>query len=181
MSDRIPVEQCRFQQAKVADTAWIAPGSVVLGDVTIGERSSIWYQTVIRGDVEQIRVGDDTNVQDLCMLHADAGFPCILGNRVTVGHAAIVHGAIIEDDVMIGMRSVVMNGARIGRGSIVAVGAIVLEGTEIPPGSIAMGIPAKVKRIAEPRDQEKIRHAAEHYVAAAQSHREACQTNPARR
>ncbi len=163
----------RFRSELVAASAWIAPGAVVRGDVTIGEGSSIWFQVVIRGDVAAIRIGSDTNIQDLSMLHADAGFPCVLGDRVTVGHAAIVHGATIEDDVMIGMRSVVMNGARIGAGSIVAVGAIVTEGTVIPPGSIAMGIPAKVKRLVEPRDVERIRHAADHYVAAARAYRQA--------
>ena len=169
----IRIENTRFRPELVDPSAFIAPGAVVLGDVVLGPESSVWYHAVLRGDCEQIRIGSQTNIQDGCVLHADPGFPCVLGNRVTVGHGAIVHGAIVEDDVMIGMKAVVMNGARIGRGSIIAAGSIVTEGTEIPPGSIAMGQPAKVKRQATERDAERIRHAAEHYVAAAKVYREA--------
>ena len=151
--------------------AYVAPTAVVLGDVTIGSESSVWFNAVIRGDAEAIRIGNQTNVQDGCVLHADPGFPCTLADRVTIGHGAIVHGATIEDDVLIGMKAVVMNGARIGRGSIVAVGAIVTEGTQIPPGSVAMGQPAKVKREATERDLERIHHAADHYVEAAKVYR----------
>ena len=148
-------------------SAFIAPNATVLGDVSIGIESSVWYGAVIRGDVEAIRIGDQTNIQDLCVLHADEGLPCILGDRVTVGHSAIIHGANIANDVLIGMRAVVMNGARIGEGSIVAVGAVVTEGTEVPPGSVVMGTPAKVRRSTEPKDRAQIKHAAQHYVAAA--------------
>lgn len=162
-----------FRHNLIAETAWIAPNAIIRGDVTIGEHSSVWFHTVIRGDVEAIEVGCDTNIQDLCMLHADAGYPCLLGNRVTVGHGAIVHGAIVEDEAMIGMKAVIMNGARVGAGSIIAVGSIVTEGMIIPPGVIAMGSPARVKRQMEDRDRERIRHAAAHYVAAARAFREA--------
>src|SRR5688500_15169659 len=130
--------QIEFRPEQIDPTAFIAPGAVVLGDVTVGPRSSVWFQAVLRGDVEKIIVGAETNIQDGCVLHADPGFPCMLGDRVTLGHGAIVHGATVEDDVMIGMRAVVMTGARIGAGSIVAVGAVVLEGMEIPPGSVVM-------------------------------------------
>jgi carbonic anhydrase/acetyltransferase-like protein (isoleucine patch superfamily) len=156
----------------VDPTAYLAPSAVVLGDVTIGGESSVWFGAVIRGDSEAIRIGRQTNVQDGCILHADPGYPCTLGDRVTLGHGAIVHGATVEDDCLIGMRSVVMNGAKIGRGSIVAVGSVVTEGTQVPPGSIAVGQPAKVKRETTERDRERIRHAAEHYVAAAKIYRE---------
>lgn len=156
-------------------TAFIAPGAVVLGDVTIGAESSVWYSAVIRGDTAAIRIGRQTNVQDSCILHADPGFPCTLGNGVTLGHGAIVHGATVEDDCLIGMRAVVMNGAKIGRGSIVAVGSVVLEGMEVPPGSVVMGQPAKIKRQVTEQDRERIRHAAEHYVAAGRMYREARQ------
>jgi carbonic anhydrase/acetyltransferase-like protein (isoleucine patch superfamily) len=152
---------------QIDPAAFVAPGAVVLGQVTIGVESSIWYNAVVRGDTEAIRIGRQTNVQDLCCLHADPGFPCTLGDRVTVGHGAIVHGATVEDDVLIGMKAVVMNGAKIGRGSLVAVGAIVLEGMEVPPGSVVMGAPARIKRQLEEKDIARIRHAAEHYVAAA--------------
>jgi carbonic anhydrase/acetyltransferase-like protein (isoleucine patch superfamily) len=157
----------------VDPTAFIAPGAVVLGDVTIGPESSVWFGAVIRGDTAAIRIGAGTNVQDGCILHADEGFPCTLGDRVTLGHAAIVHGATVEDDCLIGMKAVVMNGARIGRGSIVAVGSVVTEGTIIPPGSVALGQPAKVRREATDRDRERIAHAAGHYVDAGRVFREA--------
>ncbi len=161
-----------FRPNQIDSSVFLAPGAVVVGDVTIGPRSSVWFQSVLRGDVEKIVVGADTNIQDGCVLHADPGFPCVLGDRVTLGHGAIVHGAIVGDDVLIGMRAVVMNGARIGPGSLVAVGALVLEGTEIPPGSVVMGAPARVRRNCEERDRALIRHAAEHYIAAATAYRE---------
>ena len=163
----------KFRPDLVAPSAFIAPGATVLGDATIGEESSVWFGAVIRGDCAPIRIGKRTNIQDLCVLHADPGFPCTLGDGVTVGHGAIVHGAIVEDDVLIGMRAVVMNGARIGRGSIVAVGAIVTEGMEVPPGSIVMGQPARLRQPAEERHFAQIHHAAEHYVQAAKSYQEA--------
>jgi carbonic anhydrase/acetyltransferase-like protein (isoleucine patch superfamily) len=168
-----------FRPEQIDPTAFIAPGAVLVGDVTIGPRSSVWYQAVLRGDVAKIIVGAETNIQDGSILHADAGYPCTLGDRVSLGHGAIVHGATIEDDVMIAMRAVVMTGARVGAGSIIAVGAVVLEGTEIPPGSVVMGTPGKVRRASEDRDRALIRHAAEHYVASAKAYREV--HNPAGR
>jgi carbonic anhydrase/acetyltransferase-like protein (isoleucine patch superfamily) len=163
----------RYRPELVEPTAFVAPDAVVVGDVAIGGEASVWFGAVIRGDSEAIRIGRQTNVQDGCILHADAGYPCTLGDRVTLGHGAIVHGAMVEDDCLIGMRAVVMNGARIGRGTIVAVGSIVTEGTQVPPGSVVIGQPAKVKREVTERDRERIRHAAEHYVAAAKVYREA--------
>ncbi|MBW3600873.1 MAG: gamma carbonic anhydrase family protein, partial [Planctomycetes bacterium] len=165
--------QLNFRAQQVDPTAFIAPGAVVLGDVTLRPRSTVWFQAVVRGDVERIVIGADTNIQDGCVLHADPGFPCILGDRVTLGHGAIVHGAAVEDEVLIGMRAVVMNGARIGAGSIIAVGAVVLEGIEIPPGSVVMGAPGKVRRACEDRDLARIRHAAGHYVNAGRAYLEA--------
>lgn len=163
----------KFRPEFVDSTAFIAPGAIVVGNVTIGAASSIWFGAVVRGDTEVILIGEQTNIQDGCVLHADEGFPCTLGDRVTLGHGAIVHGATVEDDCLIGMRAVVMNGAKIGKGSIVAVGSIVTEGTEIPPNSVAIGQPAKVKRATTERDRERIRHAAEHYVGAAKLYRNA--------
>lgn len=157
----------RFQDELVHETAYIAGGAIVLGDVTIGAESSVWFNAVVRGDTEAISIGEQTNVQDLCVLHADPGFPCTIGKRVTIGHAAIVHGAIVEDDCMIGMRAVVMNGAKIGAGSLVAVGAVVTEGTEVPPGSVVMGVPGKVRRGVTEADRNKMKHAAHHYVEQA--------------
>src|SRR5258708_2677926 len=130
-----------FRSELVHASVFIAPGARVMGDVTLEEDASVWFNAVLRGDTETVRVGRRTNVQDLCMLHADPGFPCIVGEGVTVGHGAIVHGARIGDNVVVGMHSVVMNGATIGADSIVAVGAVVTEGTEVPPGSLVMGVP----------------------------------------
>lgn len=161
-----------FQKELVDSTAWLAPGVVVLGDVTIGARATIWFNAVIRGDAESIQIGADSNVQDGCILHADPGYPCVLGDRVTVGHAAIVHGAKVEDDVMIGMRAVIMNGAVIGSGSLVGVGAVVPEGKIIPPNSLVLGVPGKIIRQTTDEDREYIAHAAKHYVAAGVEYRE---------
>ena len=156
-----------FGTPQLDPSVFVAPGAVVWGKITIAAESSVWFNAVIRADSEAIRIGRETNVQDLCVLHADEGFPCQLGDRVTLGHAAIVHGATVEDDVMIGMRAVVMNGARIGRGSIIAVGSVVTEGVIIPPNSIVMGLPGKVVREASKGDHERIAHAARHYVETA--------------
>ncbi len=144
--------------------AWVAPGAVVIGRVTLAAEASVWFNAVIRGDADEIFIGVRTNIQDGCVLHADPGFPCRLGANVTVGHNAIVHGATVEDRCLIGMSAVVMNGAVIGGGSIVGVGAVVTEGTIIPPRSLALGIPAKVVRATNEEDAARIDHAAQAYV-----------------
>ncbi len=151
---------------KIHPSAFVAPGAVVVGDVTIGAEASLWFGVVVRGDVEAVVIGPQTNVQDGCILHADAGEPCVLGARVSLGHAAIVHAAIVEDDSLIGIRATVLNGARIGRGSLVAAGAVVTPGTVIPPGSLVVGLPAKVIRPVSEADRERIRRTMEHYVEA---------------
>lgn len=163
--------RCRFRPEQCDTSAYIAESAVVAGDVVIGPRASVWHQAVIRGDTETITIGAETNVQDGAILHADPGFPCTLGERVTVGHGAIIHGATVENDCLIGMRAVLMNGAKIGAGSIVAVGAVVLEGTVIEPNSVVMGIPAQRKRESTERDRQRIRDGAEHYVDAAAAHK----------
>jgi carbonic anhydrase/acetyltransferase-like protein (isoleucine patch superfamily) len=117
-----------------------------------------------------IRVGRRTNVQDGSILHADPGFTCTIGDEVTVGHGAIVHGATVASRVLIGMRAVVMNGAEIGEGSVIGVGAVVTEGTKIPAGSLVLGLPGKIVRQVTPEDMTRIRHAADHYVAAAKEY-----------
>jgi carbonic anhydrase/acetyltransferase-like protein (isoleucine patch superfamily) len=162
--------QITFRPELVHSTVFLARGAVVLGDVTIGEESSVWFQAVIRGDVEAIRVGRRTNIQDGSILHADPGFPCTLGDDVTVGHGAIVHGATVGDRVLIGMRAVVMNGAEIGDECVIGVGAVVTEGTKVPAGSVVLGLPGKIVRQVTPDDIARIRHAAEHYVAAARQY-----------
>ncbi len=168
--------QTRHRPELVHESAFIAAGAMVIGNVTLAEETSVWFNAVVRGDSEAILIGAGTNVQDGCILHADPGRPCLLGQRVTLGHGAIVHGATIEDDVLIGMRAVVMNGAKIGRGSIVGVGAVVLENMEVPPGSVVLGTPGKVVRNVGEREMGKIRHAAEHYRAAARVYRRSVAT-----
>lgn len=130
----------------VADGAWVAPGAVLVGRVELGDGASVWYGAVIRADLERIVIGPGTNVQDGAVLHADPGLPTVVGAGVSIGHGAVVHGCVVEDDCLIGMRTAVLNGARIGAGSLVAAGAVVLEGTEIPPRSLVAGVPAKVRR-----------------------------------
>ncbi len=125
---------------------YIASNATVVGDVRIGKDSSIWYQAVLRGDHDTITVGEATNIQDGCILHADPGFPVVIGNDVTVGHAAIIHGCEIGDGALIGMGAIVLNGAQIGKNAIVGAGALVTQGTVIPDGMLAVGSPAKVRR-----------------------------------
>ena len=150
---------------KIAASAYIDPSAQIIGDVVIGERSSVWPNTTIRGDVNYIRIGDETNVQDNCCLHVQRDeFPLILGNRVSVAHSVTLHGCVIEDEVLIGMGAVVMNGARIGTGSIVAAGALVTEGIEVPPGSVVMGAPGKVRREATGQDRARINKHADSYI-----------------
>ncbi len=130
-------------------SCWIAPGARVIGRVTMGECVNVWFGAVVRGDINSIAIGEDTNIQDGVILHVDDDFPLVVGARVTVGHGAILHGCVIDDEVLIGMGAKVLNGAKVGRGSIVAAGAVVREGTEVPPFSLVAGLPAVVKRSLE--------------------------------
>ena len=148
-------------------SAFIAQGAFVLGDVHIGKDVSIWYNTVIRGDAERIVIGDETNIQDLSMVHADPGVPCVVGRRVTVGHRVILHGCNVEDACLIGMGAILLNGVRVGQGSVVGAGAVLVEGTEVPPGSLVLGLPGKVVRPVDEMMRGRIEHAWQHYVEAA--------------
>jgi len=150
---------------QIAESAFIAETAVVVGDVHIGTSSSIWFNVVIRGDVNYIRIGDRTNIQDLSMLHVsgrkdetDAGAPLLIGNDVTIGHNTTIHGCTIEDGAFIGMKAMVMDRVTVGKGAMVAAGSLVPEGTVIPPGTLWLGSPAKFKRTLAP--QEKVRAAA---------------------
>ncbi|MFP5218280.1 MAG: gamma carbonic anhydrase family protein [Actinomycetes bacterium] len=129
---------------QVDPTAFVAPGAVLAGDVRLGPRSSVWFGCVLRSEIESVTIGEETNVQDLTVVHTDPGSPVVLGDRVSVGHRAVLHGCTIEDDVLIGMGAVVLNGAHVGRGALVGAGAVVTQGTEVPPGAMALGVPAKV-------------------------------------
>lgn len=151
--------------------AFVHEAAEVIGRVRVGARASVWPGAVIRGDTEQIAVGEDTNVQDGAVLHADPGFPCRLGARVTVGHRAVVHGCTVEDAAMVGMGAIVMNGAVVGAGSIVGAGAVVPEGARIPPGSLALGIPARVVRETSDEERRGLAASADRYVAMIEVHR----------
>ncbi len=145
-----------------------------MGDVHIDAEASIWYYAVLRGDVHAIRVGRQTNIQDFCMLHASTGqTPTLIGDWVTVGHRATLHGCTVEDRVLIGMGAIVLDGAVIGHDSIVGAGALVTGGTVIPSGSLVLGAPARVRRALTDEEKASIKASAQHYVALAQAHRNA--------
>ena len=158
-----------------ADSAWIAPGAYVIGAVRLGEESSVWYGAVLRGDTEPIRVGSRTNIQDGCVLHADPGYPAVIGEDCVIGHRAILHGCEIENGCLVGMGATILNGARIGEGSIVAAGALVPEGKEYPPRSLIVGIPAKRAKDVSEEQTEDIARGVREYVERAASHRESLQ------
>lgn len=153
-----------WTEPTIDDTAWIAPGAVVTGDVTIGQHSSVWFNSVIRGDSAPIRIGDETNVQDGCVLHVDSGTPCILENRVSLGHRAIVHAATVEEGSLIGMNATVLSRCHIGRGSLIAAGAVVPEGTQVPAGTLWAGIPARQIRPLSEEHQKMLSHVYRHYA-----------------
>lgn len=152
----------------LGDGVWIAPSAAVVGDVVLGDGASVWYGAVIRGDVNYIRIGEATNVQDLAVVHVSRGtHPCLLGDRVTLGHSAIVHGCRVEDDCLIGMAAVVLDGAVIGEGSIVGANAVVTRDTVVPPRSMVLGAPARVVRTVTDDEYESIVANALHYVRLA--------------
>ena len=157
---------------EIKETSFIAPNASLIGRVKIGAKSSVWFNTVLRGDMENITIGDESNIQDLSMGHADPGFPLVLGNRVTIGHHCVLHGCKIEDDCLIGMGAIIMNGVRIGRGSIIGAGAVLLEGMEIPEFSMVIGSPAKIKKTYDESILDNIRKSAKIYVKRSISYRE---------
>jgi carbonic anhydrase/acetyltransferase-like protein (isoleucine patch superfamily) len=152
-------------------SAFVAHNATLIGQALLGPGSSAFYGVVVRGDTNSIKVGTDSNLQDNVVLHADPGFPTSIGDRVSVGHGAVVHGCTVEDDCLIGMGATVMNGAVIGRGSLVAGGAVVLEGALIPPGSLVAGVPAKVRRALTDEERLHVRENAENYKALASKHK----------
>lgn len=153
--------------------AFVAPTAVVVGDVTLGPRASVWYNAVLRAEKAPITIGEGSNVQDGCAFHTDVDRPVVLGTGVSVGHRAVLHGCIVEDDCLIGMGAVVLNGAKIGAGSMVAAGAVVLEGTEVPPGSLVAGVPGKVRRELSEDEREKLKVNGRNYLALTEVHRDA--------
>lgn len=158
---------------QIAASAYIDPSAQVIGNVIIGHRSSVWPNVTIRGDTNSIRIGDESSIQDNSVLHCDpVPFALNIGNRVTVGHQAVLHGCTIEDDCLIGIGAIVLNGARIGKGCVIAAGAVVAEGAQIPEYSMVMGVPGKVKREITREERERFRLNADHYVEAARIYRE---------
>ncbi len=158
---------------KIADSSYIDPSAQVIGDVEIGERSSVWPNATIRGDVNSIRIGEESNVQDNAVIHVEHdSFPTIIGNRVTVGHSAMLHGCVLEDDVLIGIGAIVLNGAHIGTGSVIAAGALVPERMQVPPGSMVMGMPAKVRRELTEDERKRFTENAQNYVRYRQIYRD---------
>jgi carbonic anhydrase/acetyltransferase-like protein (isoleucine patch superfamily) len=164
LPDRVP---------EVDDDAWVAPTATVVGAVRLGPGASAWYGAVLRGDGDSITIGARSNVQDGCAVHADPGFPVVLGEGVSVGHNAVVHGCTVEDDVLIGMGAVVMNGCRIGAGTMVGAGALLPAGTVVPPGSLVVGAPGRVRRETTGEERDLIALNAAHYLDALAVHRSA--------
>lgn len=160
-----------FRPEQVHTNAWIAPGAVVVGDVTLEEDVNIWFNAVIRGDTEAIRIGAHTNIQDGCILHADPNMPLTLGEGVIVGHGAILHGATIGSNVLIGMGAIVLNGAVIGDDCIIGAGAVVTEGQEFPSGLMVIGNPASIKRALQPQEIARTTVSALNYVKRASAFR----------
>jgi len=144
----------------------------VLGDVRLGPDASVWYQAVLRADMEPITVGARTNIQDLSMVHVDEGVPCTIGSDVGVGHRVILHGCTVEDFCLIGMGSVLLNHVHVGTGSVIGAGAVVPEGMRIPPGSLVLGVPAKIARPVDANLRARIQDTVDHYVRLARLHRE---------
>ncbi len=156
---------------KVAVSAYIDLSAQVIGDVEVGERASVWCNASVRGDVHRIRIGEESNVQDNCVLHGERGkWPVIVGKRVTIGHSAILHGCVVEDDCLIGVGAVVLNGSRIGAGAVVAAGALVPEGMEVPPNTVVMGSPAERQRDVRPEERERFRQSNRNYVGYGQQY-----------
>ncbi|MHB9129521.1 MAG: gamma carbonic anhydrase family protein [Armatimonadota bacterium] len=161
---------CNTTRPTFDDSVFIAPTATVIGEVTMGQNASIWYGASVRADIAPIVIGAESNVQDNASLHVDFDLPVIIGERVTIGHNAVVHGATLEDEVLVGMGAVVLNRAVVGKGSIIAAGAVVREGMIIPPGSLVAGVPGKIVKELGEEQQAHIRENAAIYVTCARAH-----------
>jgi carbonic anhydrase/acetyltransferase-like protein (isoleucine patch superfamily) len=170
----VAIYQLGDDAPRIADGAWVADNATVIGRVSLAEGASVWYGAVLRGDNEWITVGRRSNVQDGCVLHTDIGQPLTLGECVTIGHKVTLHGCTVGDGSLIGIRAVLLNGARIGRHCIVGAGSLITEGKEFPDGALIVGSPAKVVRMLTPEQIERLAWSAAHYVDNAERHRTAC-------
>ncbi|HEV2109126.1 MAG TPA: gamma carbonic anhydrase family protein [Thermomicrobiales bacterium] len=167
----MPIRSLCGHRPRIDPTAYVADGAQLIGDVVLDSGASVWFNAVIRGDSDRITVGSETNVQDGAVLHADPGFPCMIGHRVVIGHGAILHGCQISDDCLIGMGAIILNGARIGPGCIVAAGALVPEGKEFPARSLIIGVPAKAAREVSDAEMASIQDGVTHYRERAHMYR----------
>ena len=160
------------KKPQVDSSAFIAPSAILIGEVTVGENASIWFNTCARGDINHIKIGAQSNVQDNTVLHVTKDQPVEIGERVTVGHSVVLHGCRIEDDCLIGMSAVVLDGAIVKSGSIIAAGAVVAPFTVIPPNSLAMGVPAKVIRKLDERDRQRFQQNWKSYIEYSASYKD---------
>ncbi len=155
----------------IHDTAYVHPAAHVIGDVTIGRNVSVWPTAVIRGDTDAITIGDDSNIQDGAVVHVDHGVSCTIGARVAVGHRAIIHGATVHDDVLVGMGAILLNNVTVGSGSIIGAGAVCREGMRVPPNSLVVGVPGKVIRDTTPEERSRIAKTVNAYLELQTVHR----------
>jgi carbonic anhydrase/acetyltransferase-like protein (isoleucine patch superfamily) len=162
----------------VSGNAWVAPTAIVVGSATIGAGTGIFYGAVVRADMEDISIGAYSNIQDGAVIHADPGYPARIGNKVSVGHGAVLHGCTIGDGALIGMNATILNGAVIGAGSLIAANALVLEGTKVPPESLVAGVPGKVRRPLTSDEIERCRQNAATYTELTGKHRDAAPLVP---
>lgn len=158
---------------QIADDVFLAPGVHIIGRVFIDQGSSIWFNTVIRADINEVRIGKYTNIQDNSVIHVDPGYPTVIGDYVLVGHKVVLHGCTVGDGALIGMGAILLDGARVGENALVAAGAVVREGGEVPAGTLAVGTPARVVRELTPEEITRIRQGTDSYVRRAQEYRAA--------
>jgi carbonic anhydrase/acetyltransferase-like protein (isoleucine patch superfamily) len=161
----------KLKTPTIAPSAFIHPAAIIIGDVTLGARVSVWPTAVLRGDSAAIMVGEDSNIQDGTIVHVDVGVQCTIGARVAIGHRAIVHGATVSDDCLIGMGAILLNRVQVGSGSIVGAGAVCRERMIIPPNSLVVGVPAKVIRETTPEERARIAHTVNAYLELQVVHR----------
>lgn len=173
MAEQALITAIGGKEPEIDASAFTAPTSVVIGEVTMAAGSSLWYHAVLRADCGPIVIGAGSNIQDNCSVHVDPGFAVTVGERVSVGHNAVLHGCTVEDDVLIGMGATVLNGAHVGAGSLIAAQALVPQGMRVPPGSLVAGVPAKVKRQLTEEELDGVKFNAVGYVELAKAHREA--------
>jgi carbonic anhydrase/acetyltransferase-like protein (isoleucine patch superfamily) len=172
MTETQDISAAAHSTPQVDATAYVDPSAVVEGQVRLGPRSSVWPLAVLRGDEDAIHIGEDSNIQDGVVIHADPGLPVQLGNRVTVGHRAVVHGAQVDDDCLVGIGAILLNGVHLGAGSVVGAGAVLPEGMQVPPGSVVLGLPGRVVRPVSDRLRRRIQHSADSYVRRARERSE---------